>query len=94
MPQTLVSFGCCVFWCTFSFSNFIIFSLVRACQAKIAAAPRFVLRNAWCISGMERLQPALERERVRRRQGPADNAEQAVEAGRPHVQQVKAIFGV
>lgn len=65
----------------------------RASKANIAAQI-FVLRNAWCISGVERLQLALERERVRRRQGPADNPEQAVEAGRPHVQQVKAIFGV
>lgn len=37
---------------------------------------------------MERLQFAMERVRIRGRQGPADNADQAVEAGRAHVQQV------
>lgn len=37
---------------------------------------------------MDRLQFAVERVGVRRRQGPAYNADQAVEAGRADVQQV------
>lgn len=37
---------------------------------------------------MDGLQFAVERVRVRRRQGPADNTDQALEAGRAHVQQV------
>lgn len=36
MPETLVSFGCCVFWCTFPFSNFIISS--RWCVRRASKA--------------------------------------------------------
>lgn len=37
---------------------------------------------------MDRLQFAVERVRVWRRQGSADNTDKALEAGRAHVQQV------
>lgn len=41
-----------------------------------------------CPSGMERLQPEMERVGVRWRQGPQDHADEDLEARRAHVQQV------
>jgi len=40
-----------------------------------------------CV-GVDRLQPSVERDRVRRSEGPSNYAEQALETGYPHVQQV------
>lgn len=37
---------------------------------------------------MDGLQPPMERVRLRRREGPANYTEQALEAGHSHVQQV------
>lgn len=37
---------------------------------------------------MDGLQPPVERVRVRRSEGPSNYAEQALETGYPHVQQV------
>lgn len=39
-------------------------------------------------AGVDGLQPPVERVRVRRCEGPSNYAEQALEAGYPHVQQV------
>lgn len=41
-------------------------------------------------TGMERLQFAVERVRVRRSEGPADNTNETMEAGRVNVQQVSS----
>ena len=56
---------------------------------RIYAAANFVhLRELSAVSGMDGLQSSMERIRVRRREGPSNYAEQALEARHSHVQQV------
>lgn len=52
--------------------------------------PWILMRICHRFAGMERLQFAVERVRVRRSEGPADNTNETMEAGRVNVQQVSS----